>query len=372
MAPHLIAFLSFCVVIAIAYSLSILSFLKGWNHLKKFQSSGSRPEIKLSIIIPARNEESNISNLLHDLSQQSYPRENFEILLMDDGSDDATNAEAEKFLSLLPLKIITKIAEGKKKAIHDGICFASGEIIVTTDADCRVPATWLETIASYYQIHQPSMIIGPVMMTSFKKGFLYAFQKLEFASLVASAAGAAGAGKPVMCNGANLAYRKKDYFSLTDPLMFSVSSGDDMMLMLQFKKANYEIHYLKSCEALVKTNVEDHLNSFIKQRVRWTSKSKFYRDYDTIKTAIVILLFNALIVGSAFAGFFNYRYFLLFVGLLMIKSFVDFPLLYQFHSFFEQKKSKRWFALVQIIYPFYIFSMGIIGNMLSPTWKGRK
>ncbi|MFM1793710.1 MAG: hypothetical protein RL642_95, partial [Bacteroidota bacterium] len=117
--------------------------------LPYYKSSSTSTE-KVTVIIPARNEEANIGRCLDSLLQQSLPTDQREIIVVDDGSTDTTatlvESYAEKGVRLLTL---TDEAGGKKAALAKGIAAAKHGIIVTTDADCTYPANWLNTLLNY-------------------------------------------------------------------------------------------------------------------------------------------------------------------------------------------------------------------------------
>src|SRR5205085_4199561 len=98
----------------------------------------------------------------------------------------------------------------KKAAIQTGILQSTGELLITTDGDCMMDKNWLATIVSCYELHHPKMIAAPVLLTA--TNFFGRMQQLEFLSLIAITASAIKACKPLMCNGANLAYTKEIFF----------------------------------------------------------------------------------------------------------------------------------------------------------------
>ncbi|MGV3641832.1 MAG: glycosyltransferase, partial [Adhaeribacter sp.] len=111
----------------------------------------------LSVIIPVRNEETNISQLLQDLARQTYPAQSFEVLVVDDSSTDGTPGRVLAFqnqagyaLRLLHLAQ-TGAGTGKKQAVAAGVRQARGELLVFTDGDCRVQPQWLRHLAAAYQ-----------------------------------------------------------------------------------------------------------------------------------------------------------------------------------------------------------------------------
>src|SRR5687768_10577527 len=128
----------------VCYSILILYYWQSWISIPGFTPSDQTLSIYISIIIPARNEEENIGELLKVLQQQTYPKNLFEIIVVNDHSTDNTTEVVKQFpgIKLVELKDET-INSYKKKAIETGIAAASGELIVTTDADCIPSPSWL-------------------------------------------------------------------------------------------------------------------------------------------------------------------------------------------------------------------------------------
>jgi glycosyltransferase involved in cell wall biosynthesis len=94
-----------------------------------------------SVVIPAFNEERDIEASLSSLVNQSYPRDRYEIILVDNGSTDKTSEIAATYADLILRK-----PDGNVGAVRNfGITSASGEVIICTDADCVVTPDWIET-----------------------------------------------------------------------------------------------------------------------------------------------------------------------------------------------------------------------------------
>jgi len=359
----------------ILYSLKLIQYHTGWNRITEFESVDFPDKIFVSIIVPVRNEEGYINELLKDLSKQDYPEQQFEVILVNDHSEDLTAQIIQPFCSdnnNFRLIHLSGQFYGKKAAINAGIENSTGEIIVTTDADCRVGNRWISTITSYYlHCNKPGMIIGLVDMMSADSVF-YKFQQFEFVSLVASSAGAAGMSHPVFCNGANLIYKRELYFRYANPLNVKSVSGDDTLFMLKVKKDfRREIKLLKSKKAIVYTNPQLTLRDFIQQRIRWTSKGKYYKDFDIISLAIIVLVLNASILGSFVLLFVSGNY-LLCPLLFCAKTLIDYIFINKILAFFNKKKLIKYLVLFQVIYPFYISIIGISGNIIGYKWKERE
>lgn len=361
-----------------ALYLFLIDFLiRGWNSIKPYEPENENnlpDDIFISVVVAARNEENNINELLNSLKQQSLPEKHFEIIIIDDHSTDSTNQLIEGYaneISNLRLFNLTENIKGKKAALGFAIENAKGELIVTTDADCTMGNEWLKTIAKYYVDKQPEMIISPVIIKG--QSVFAKLQSLEFMSLIASTAGACGLKHPIMCNGANLAFRKKTYESLKTNLKNYFASGDDIFLMLAIKEKDpYSIRFLKSKQAVVYTNAQKDLKSFFSQRFRWTSKSRAYHDKDIVLTALLIYFVNAWLVLLLISSLIEPFLFGLFLMSIVLKTIPDFILLKKASHFFDKGKLMRWFIPLQFIYIFYITFTGFFGNFMNIKWNGRR
>jgi cellulose synthase/poly-beta-1,6-N-acetylglucosamine synthase-like glycosyltransferase len=378
------------LLISAVYFLIIILITIGIFRLKKnntspvrqFTSSLVHHLTTVTIIIPARNEQETIAACLGDLSNQDYPAHLFEVIVVNDHSTDRTEDNVQDFARLHPslnLRLIPTGATGndqafKKHSIRSGVDASSGELIITTDADTRMKPGWLSSIADLYEQRHPEMILGPV---DFHEGntFFEKLQRMEFAGLMAATAGSCSMGFPLMCNGANLAFTRIAYLetlNLNDDLRFP--SGDDLFLMMKIRKkfGASSIQYLFTGEAIVSTHAKRTLKEFFSQRLRWVSKSRGFTDPVVMAVAIVTWLFNFLMLSTLVAGIFNQRLLLLSLVLLGIKMILEFPSVYRIISLSGKMKSWILYPLTQILNIVYVTLIGILGNVISYEWKGRK
>ncbi len=369
--------LSICFIVAVVpYLILVLWIWQGWRRLPRFEIAGTTTSaISISVVIPMRDEISNIGTLLNDISLQNYSQELINVWVVDDHSTDGSAEVVEAFAAGHTNITLLRLPEkeyGKKAALHHALPYLTGVLMVTTDADCRVPPNWLATIAGCYTIYRPAMMICPVMFT-YDRSFFSRWQALEMMSLVGSAAATASWKHPVMCNGANLVMERSAMEHYSYVYESHIVSGDDMMMMIEIKKDSPErIMYLKSTGATVETPPPPDLKSFIRQRNRWTSKTSGYTDMEIIVVAIIVFLANLSIVVSLVAGIFCIRFLWLALALWGTKMLVDVPFLYSLTRFWNRKELMRIFLPAQLLYPFYITWVGIAGNMAPVKWKGRK
>ena len=375
----MITFLIYISIITLAYVLVILLINIGWSKTKEYHSTDKSIETFVSIIIPVRNEEDNISHCLKDLIQQNYPASLFEVIIVDDSSEDNTVRQAKDFIKSKPefnIKLLHNkdfnSSKGKKSAIANSIKTANGRLIITSDADCRFGMNYIATITDYYEKFQPKMILGPVCFDE-EETLFQKMQSLEFLSLIGSSAGALKTIGPLMCNGANLAYEKEAFISTGGfNNNINYASGDDLFLMFNInKKYPGSIHFIRSKEAIVKTKSSRNICDFIEQRKRWVSKTKGYSSFIVIFVSVIIFLFSLSILALFIGTFFSYKYMLLALLLIFIKSFVDYPLLKGITEFMNKIKLIKYFIPLQFIYILYVPFIAVIANISGYKWKGR-
>jgi biofilm PGA synthesis N-glycosyltransferase PgaC len=310
-------------------------------------------DIFVSVIIACRNEEKLIPLIIDDIISQEYNPDYFELIIVDDNSTDHSYQIAKGYNNIKNLIVLKNKGTGKKKGIRTGVEASRGSFIVTTDADCRMNEKWLKTIVSFYQENNRDMLICPVML-EYHGGFPDWFQELEFLSLQGITAGTAAEGNPVMCNGANLAFRKEVYERHASDLHEELISGDDVFLLHNIKRESGKIAWLESENASVTTRTEPSLKSFLIQRARWISKAGSYNDSYSIILAIVTLLTILFQLSMLILGFFNIIFLLIFLTAFILKSIPDFLILLN-RALRHKKKNLLWFFLPgEIIYPFYV------------------
>jgi len=371
----------FCLLSSLFYSYFIIKFYFGWKHISPHIIIDSeKPNIKVSVVVAARNEAQNIAGCLISLINQSYPVYLTEIIIIDDNSDDNTirickeliREKDIKNIQLIELKNYNKAT--KKEAIKLGIEYSTSDIILTTDADCVLKPNWILNMVSLYRIKKYKLISGPVVYRK-SSGLFHSFQLFDFLSLIVSGAGAIGAHIPFMCNAANMAFEKEAYNLVSGEHYDSeYASGDDIFLLHKIKKLfPYSIGFIKSKEAIVETDYMKTFKELFYQRIRWASKSAAYKDIHALFISFSVFLFNLMIVVTTLLCFFHTRFIPLAVVTYLLKTIVDFPLLYSIISFNERKVLLYHYLWVQLLYPLYISSFALLGLLIHKyTWKGRE
>lgn len=327
-------------------------------------------------MVAARNEAEIIKKTLDDLCAQSYDKALTEIIFIDDHSTDNTAAiiasYASKGVKLIRLNEDRALNSYKKKAIQTAIGESTGDLIITTDADCRMGKDWLKTIISYYEEKDYKMISSPVAYFE-EKTFFERAQALEFLYLIGLGASTIGNKKPSTCNGANLAYEKAAFYEVGGfKGIDDLASGDDELLLHKMAaRYNNHIGFLKHQDAVVYTHAKPTLGEFIQQRKRWASKSTRYKNKAIIVLGVAIWLFNVSILLNIAIGLFDGFYFGLAITQLLIKIFLEFIFLYQVTGFAKRRELLVLLPILNLMHIVYLVYIGVAGNSGKYNWKGR-
>ncbi|HEX8270018.1 MAG TPA: glycosyltransferase [Flavobacterium sp.] len=363
------------VLIYVGY---ITALCYGFTKIKTFNSVPTVPETGFSIIIPFRTEEQNLPRLLESLTKLNYPLDMFELIFVDDLSEDLSvklinrwRMENGRYQTTV-LENLRLTGSPKKDAINRAVPIVAFDWIVTTDADCSLPENWLQTLNSYIQTNDVEMLAAAVAYEG-KTSLLHHFERMDILSLQGATIGSFGLGKAFMCNGANFAYTKKLFYDLGG---FSnndkLASGDDVFLLQKaVNRSPDKVHYLKSADGIVKTNFAQSWKQLLNQRIRWASKTTSYENTFAEDLAIIVFFANlSLVIGTSLAtlSVVEWEFVLL---IFVIKSIPDFILLAQANKFLY--KGKFFFPLFSAVwYPFFCVVVALWSLLGKYEWKGRK
>jgi len=351
------------------YLLNIFWLIVGFSKVAIFRFKQTLPKTKFSIIVPFRNENENLPKLLNSFSRLNYPSELFEVILIDDESEEKFELQETKHKIFL-INNIRKTNSPKKDAINSAIAIAKNEWIITTDADCVVPENWLTIIDSCIQKQQPRMIASGVAY-SLSTNFMEVFQQMDLLSLQGTTIGSFGNHQAFMCNGANFCYEKSFFDELNGfEGNESIASGDDVFLLQKaIDKASQKVHFLKSNQAVVYTFPEHSWKSLFNQRVRWASKTANYKSFYSKQLGLSVFFMNLILVALLFGIPFLVNGTRILLWFFAIKFLIDYILLRQTASFFKQPL--RNLILCSFCYPFFSVSVVIYSFFGKYQWKGR-
>ena len=365
----MISFILISLLLIYVFTIGILIY--GFAKVATISSIELKPITHFTIIVPFRNEEDNLPHLVNSFIQLNYPINLFEVLLVDDESEEIYKVEHTNF-KIRAIKNERSSNSPKKDAITTAMKYVNSEWVITTDADCMVHNNWLLTLDNYIQLHKISMIAGAVTY-SIDNSFLHHFQQLDLASLQGATIGSFGIGKGFMCNGANFAY-KKSFFTELNGFEGNdkIASGDDVFLLQKaIKHSPEKVYYLKSKETVVTTKALNQWKSLFHQRVRWASKTSSYQSNFGKVLGLIVFTGNlslVIAIGLTALGLFSWITLLLLASL---KFAIDTILIYQSQSFLTTAKI-RFLLLSSLLYPFFSVSVALYSLLGKYEWKGRR
>lgn len=219
----------------------------------------------VSVVVPCYNEALTLSNCVKSLVNQTY--KNFEVLIVDDGSKDNTKEVAYALVKEHPklVKLLTKKNGGKGSALNYGIAFASGEIIVSLDADSVFMEDTLEHLVSSFN-GTDIVAVGGNVKVSNRGNLLTKHQTLEYISgLTLLRRAFAYLGCMQVIAGAIGAFRKDKLLEIGG--YSSDTIVEDMDVTVELVKRGYRVDY--NSDAIAYTEAPENIKDFIKQRYRW-------------------------------------------------------------------------------------------------------
>ncbi len=382
--PLIVELVLFCLTLG--YLVLILYLIRGWWQLPYYHNSQTNTSDHVySIIIPARNEADNILKCLKDLDNQNFNAARFEVIVVDDHSEDTTAALVQDFMSKLTpqqpsIQLLTaKQVEDpsfqayKKKAIETGIEHANGNWILTTDADCRRDVNWLRTLDAFIAHKKPCFVSGPVAFEE-NNTFLQKLQSLEFMGLIGIGAASMHNKQPNMCNGANLGYLKHVFYEVGGYTgVDHIASGDDELLMHKIA-AQYpaQVQFIKNRNATVYTDPQPSTQALLQQRKRWVSKSRNYTRFSVSLVVYFVYLFHLTLFLTGIGWLMGWLDWFHFVIPLSAKVIPEFLFLLPVSRFFQKTRLLNYYPVAAIIYIIYVLWIGIYANMGTYYWKGRQ
>ncbi len=348
-----------------------------------FKRSGSNTiQYRVTVVIAARNEEKNISNILDDLIHQTYPKTLYEVIIVNDGSTDKTQQIIDSYAgkySFIRSYLIEKVPAGfspKKYALQNAVNQSGGDIILGTDADCRVSSRWIESMVSFFG-PEVGFVIGFSQFgrKKSKQNFIERLQAFDFMQMMGVAAGTCNMGLPMAASGQNLGYRRKVFEQIGgfSKIAHRVS-GDDVLLMQLVKKfTKHKIVYASASSCFVTSKPQPDLASFINQRIRWASNGSYqiYLNVPFFAYLLQFYLYSFFLFFGLLFALFSGHYVSLFLAGLLLKFTADFIITAKSAFYFNRMDLLKYFPawfLIQLPYVLYVGLLGTFGNF---KWKER-
>jgi len=366
--------LGLLTIFTIYYIYFITRIHIGLLSLRHAPAAGSQPIV--SVIVAARDEEKSIGQCLQSLVQQTYPANRYEIIIVDDGSTDMTSSIVRSFserysnVHLLSLPAGTERGTGRKPlAIAQGIGQAAGEIILATDADCIAPPRWIQIMVNHFE-DNVVFVAGPVSEQA-STNFFSKLERLEFLGLITTAAGLIGSGRPIICNGANLAYRRNAFISVGGFGSAGSFNDDESLMNRMIQRKIGKVVFAPELGAVITTRSSNTMISFLRQRIRWANKRGRYEDTSILVTLIFLYLFFLSFALTALLIPFDQQLLLPVLLVFGGKVFVDYFVLYSGARLFFQRIPIFHFLIAELLHVPYIVIAAAIGQICSLQWKGR-
>lgn len=346
------------------------------------RSGKSRVQEKVTVIIAARNEEKNIGTILKCLSRQNYPSDKYEVVVANDHSSDATAAIVLGFskqhpnIKLLNVGAIPKNFSPKKFAIQTAVAGATGDIILVTDADCRLGNDWIDSMASYFT-GDIGFVAGFSQFGARgeKQNLIERLQAFDFATMMGVAVGSTNLGIPLAASGQNMGYRKTAFQDIGGykKVAHRVSGDDVLLLQLVRKYTNHRIVFAADPRTYAVSQPQPTVKDFINQRKRWASNGGYQirLNFVFFLFLLQVLLFNAaLFVGIVSAVLFG-EYLVLMLALLSARVLLELIIAIRSTLYFGRADLLKYFPLWFIMQIPYIVGIGLAGTFGKFQWKER-
>jgi cellulose synthase/poly-beta-1,6-N-acetylglucosamine synthase-like glycosyltransferase len=353
--------ISIAMVLQCAYALQLLWYR---GKRKGKTTHPTYPAPLLSIVIPFRNEVQHLPALLDKLHQ--LPVE-IDVYWIDDHSDDQGQTWLSDNITTHHILLKNK-GQGKKAALTTGIeKIPESHWILTIDADAQLSDHWWKNIQHQFN-PECALIVFPITMLTGKK-WVAIFQHMEFSFFQILTEGSILRQRAQLSNGAHLAFQKKYYSQVNGYSSHeNISSGDDQFLLAAFRKKGWNIGWASIAPETISIAPLSTWKALLSQRVRWAGKSKALEMVDMKLLAFTTAISNTITL---------YAYILLIFQPIQISSIpllllVLIKIFVEFEIFRMLKKRPHFITLLfLIIYPFWVFAVGLSVLFLKQEWKGR-
>jgi biofilm PGA synthesis N-glycosyltransferase PgaC len=357
------------------YCVWMLAMVVGW-HKTRQQFPGAKSSslpCSVTVIVPFRNEEAFIERIANALATQTVAGD-WEVIFVDDHSDDRSLEKLRMLIDTLPFgraRILISEGEGKKAALTTGIKNATGEVIVSTDADCTMGTRWLQSMSSFFQNPGVHLVAGGVRISTDRRAGVW--QAMEFSALIGTGAATLGWGVATMANGANLAFRRQSFLAVDGYTGNEhIASGDDEFLLRKMaSRFRGGVIFNKEADSIVTTQPQPSVGTFLQQRIRWASKWRSHKGVTALMFPLAILIFYGAVLTLPVAMLCGWVGIAAGCALLAGKWLTDFVFLYPVVRWSGVPFSVMAFIAWQFLYPLYAIGVGILANVSSYSWKQR-
>lgn len=365
-------------MLTLGYLWQFVSACISWYGIPTIRALSQDSQYAFSIVVAMRNEEQGIAHFIQNLLDLDYPAQGFEIVLVDDFSEDNSLEIAREWEQKVPQLRVLSMAQNpipitssfKKHAIHFGVQEASFKWIVTTDVDCRLQSSHLKALAQSIEQYQPVFISGPVLY--YGTGFFAKMQAVEFTGLVQLGAAYIAKETPFLCNGANMAFKREVYLRLNGALSKGESGDDVWFLHKVARRYPFELCFAKHPSMRVYTNAMPSLKAFLHQRKRWTSKNASYPKNNQRLVLAMDYLFYVAILASFLWSIWDNTLLWVALAMLGMKALVEMLFFRLGAKFFKQP---WWWWSYLLAIPFqllYVVLIYPLSQFSQYSWKNRR
>lgn len=360
----------------LVYALMQIFFTLGLLRLKRnsLKCPGALP--KMSIVIPMRNEAENICSTLSALRAQDYQAP-FEVLCIDDRSTDSCAQLVRDFQVKHPdfdLKLFhipqdaPKVCSPKKRALELGFSHTTGDVLMTLDADCIPPQSWVRSMASHFS-RGAEIVQGPKKIRT-PKGALEGYQALDTLGFTLIEGAFFAWKKPMLASAPSLAYRKELYLKVGGFAgLEDLESGDDDMLVQKMAELSSKVHYNLDPNAQVATVPASSWKEALLQRARWSSNGTEYPSKIYVAFLMAIFGFFCWIALSPLLSLCQILDWKITLMSWLAKFSVDTLLIVTGAFKLKELRLLRWYLHAQIIQPYMIVLAVPLGQLKLYRWK---
>ncbi|RKY03678.1 hypothetical protein DRP77_05635 [Candidatus Poribacteria bacterium] len=259
---------------------------------------------RVSVVIPARNEEGRIGRCLRAVLSQDYPAELMEVVVVDDRSTDGTAEEVERTargdgrVKLVRVTYKPPWLTGKQNALDEGLKACAGEVILNTDADCLMGRRWVRSMVSRIE-GKTGLVVGfTLIKRSGRLDLVSELLSLDMLFLLGAAFGAVGLGTPVSCIGNNIAYRRELIEEVGGFSKLGRTVTEDAQLIQEVRRRErWGVRAAIDPEAVVYTYPPRNAREFMSQRVRWLVGGLRTRGWTVLPLLPMLLLHFCIPIG---------------------------------------------------------------------------
>jgi cellulose synthase/poly-beta-1,6-N-acetylglucosamine synthase-like glycosyltransferase len=354
----------------------------------------SQPVPFISIVIAARNEASNIGPCLEQLTRQCYPPQSYEIIVVDDGSQDPTASQVAPFVGTRGTGAAVKLMSttglpgggsprdgslegGKKAALSLGIESAQGDIIATTDADCSVSETWLREVADCFE-PRVGMVVGfsQIEVPGRIRGLRQGWEGVDFFFLMLAALGSVRLRRPMAASGQNLSFRREAFEEVGGySAIRHRASGDDVLLLQLIRRTgHWKIAFATSEGSFAVHPASPGWKQLLSKRTRWASNAPYQMRMDPLFFAYLCATFamSLLLVGTTALAIAAGTSALWPLGCWIAKLVSEWWLMRAGIAVFGRRDLCSYFPLWTVTQPLYVVAVGVLGCLGRFEWKGQR